>query len=77
MERMKVKGGEERGRRDGTHGDCKGRKRGRKRVRGKGFVSLPSNFFESQEKRGGKMSYIVPGADTLQSLFLMKPDRAE
>lgn len=72
---MKVKGGEERGRRDGTHGDCKGRK-GEERVRGKGFVSLPSNFFESQEKRGGKMSYIVPGADTPQSLFLMKPDRA-
>lgn len=51
----------------------------RDRVRGKAFFPLPENFFIfflSQEwgGGGGGMSYIVPGADTLLSLFLMKPD---
>ena len=49
----------------------------RDRVRGKAFFPLPENFFIfliSRVKWGGGGSYIVPGADTLLSLFLMKPD---
>lgn len=45
----------------------------RARVRGKAFFSLPENFFLNLKSEGG-VSYIVPGADTLLSLFLMKPD---
>lgn len=71
MERERqLKEQEERGRRDGTHGDCRGSKGKEKEAK----PFLASKLFESQEERG-KMSYIVPGAGTLPSLFLIKPDR--
>lgn len=45
------------------------------RVGGKAFLPLPENFFRVSGVKEGKMSHIVPGAEKLLTLFLMKPDQ--
>lgn len=60
------------GRRDGTHGECRGSKREERQSEEAKLLSS-ANFLDLKSRWWQKM-YIVVGADALLSLALKKPD---